>query len=84
MIKCPFTANRNGTHSYCMEDSCAMWNKNKNCCLIAAALTKYISPDIEKENEIENLKRQMKAVSLGFAPFFLEEEKDWSSLQGGL
>lgn len=84
MIKCPFTANRNGPHTYCMEDSCAMWNKNKNCCLIAAALTKYISSDIEKDNEVENLKRQMNAVSLGFTPFFPREEKDWSGLQGGL
>lgn len=84
MIKCPFIANRSGTPSYCMDDGCAMWNKNKNCCLIAAALTKYISSDIEKDNEVENLKQQMKAVSLGFAPFFPGEEKDWSGLQGGL
>ena len=80
MIKCPFTANRNGTHSYCMEDGCVMWNENKNCCLIAAALTKYT----EKDNEVENLQKQMKAVSLGFTPFFPGEEKDWSGLQGGL
>lgn len=84
MIKCPFTANEYGAKSYCVE-SCAMWDENKDYCLIAAALAKYISSSDKRDNEIEDLKQQIKKMAFGFAPLFPEEEEqDWPGLQGGL
>ena len=84
MTKCPLTATQHGSHAFCMENGCALWSENLNGCLIALALNKYVCSKIENDKKVENLQKQMKAVSLGFAPFFPGEEKDWSGLQGGL
>ena len=84
MTKCPLTATQHGSHTFCMENGCALWSENFNSCLIALALNKYVCSEIENNKKVENLQKQMKAVSLGFAPFFPGEEKDWSGLQGGL
>ena len=81
---CPLTANNNGTRPDCRRSRCALWSENFNNCLIALALNKYVRSEIENDKKVENLQTQMKAVSLGFAPFFPGEEKDWSGLQGGL
>lgn len=39
MTKCPLTATQHGSHSYCMENGCTLWD---NGCLIATALKTYI------------------------------------------
>ena len=84
MIKvCPFYSDPSNRR-YCLDSSCPMYYKEKDDCLIAAALKKYISEQEEHDAKINKLQNQMKAVSLGFAPFFPGEEKDWSGLQGGL
>lgn len=84
MTKCPLTANQHGTRSDCMRSGCAFWSENHNNCFIAVALSKYMSSNVNQNAKMEQLQNQMKAVSLGFAPFFPYEEKDWSGLQGGL
>ena len=79
----------------CMGEDCALWSHGKDGCLVRIALLKYTkdmisSEEVSREDElkaqIEILKQQVQAASLGFPimNFGNTIDKDWSGLQGGL
>lgn len=79
----------------CMGEDCVLWSHGKDGCLVRIALLKYtkdmtsskeISHEDELKAQIENLKQQVQAASLGFPVmnFGNTIDKDWSGLQGGL
>ena len=79
----------------CMGEECAWWSYGKDGCLIRIALLKYtkdmasskeVSCEDELKAQIEILKQQLQAVSMGFPimNFGNTIDKDWSGLQGGL
>ena len=97
MTKCPLIS-FGKQYSYevnCMGEDCALWSYGKDGCLMRIALLKYTkdmtsSKEVSREDElkaqIEILKQQLQAVSLGFPVmnFGNTIDKDWSGLQGGL
>lgn len=97
MDYCPLISyqKRYETERECMGENCVLYSKNKNECLIRIALLKYtkditsgreVSHEDELKAQIEILKQQLQAVSLGFPimNFGNTVNKDWSGLQGGL
>ena len=83
------------TEVTCMGEDCALWSYGKDGCLIRIALLKYtkdmasdkeVSHEDELKAQIEILKQQLQAVSMGFPimNFGNTIDKDWSGLQGGL
>ena len=79
----------------CMGEDCALWSHGKDGCLMRIALLKYTkdmasSKEVSREDElkaqIEILKQQLQAVSMGFPimNFSNTIDKGWSGLQGGL
>ena len=97
MIKGPLISfgKRYCTEVDCMGENCILWSHGKDGCLMRIALLKYTkdmisSEEVSREDElkaqIEILKQQVQAASLGFPimNFGNTVEKDWSGLQGGL
>ena len=97
MTKCPLISfgKQYCAEVDCMGEDCALWSYGKDGCLIRIALLKYTkdmtsSQEVYREDElkaqIEILKQQAQAASLGFPimNFGNTIEKDWSGLQGGL
>ena len=79
----------------CMGEDCVLWSHGKDGCLMRIALLKYtagmtsdkeVSREDELKAQIEILKQQLQAASLGFPimNFGNTIDKDWSGLQGGL
>ena len=97
MTKCPLISfgKQYCAEVDCMGEDCALWSYGKDGCLLRIALLKYTkdmasSKEVSREDElkaqIEILKQQVQAASLGFPimNFGNTIEKDWSGLQGGL
>ena len=97
MTKCPLISfgKQYCTEVDCMGEDCAFWSHGKDGCLMRIALLKYTkdmisSKEVSREDElkaqIEILKQQLQAVSMGFPimNFGNTIDKDWSGLQGGL
>ena len=97
MSYCPFISfgKQYCSEVICMGEDCALWSHGKDGCLMRIALLKYTkdivsSNEVSREDElkaqIEILKQQVQAVSLGFpiTNFGNTIDKDWSGLQGGL
>lgn len=97
MTKCPLISygKQYCAEVDCMGEDCALWSHGKDGCLVRIALLKYTkdmtsSQEVSREDElkaqIEILKQQVQAASLGFPimNFGNTIEKDWSGLQGGL
>ena len=97
MTKCPLISfgKQYCAEVDCMGEDCVLWSYGKDGCLMRIALLKYtkdmasgeeVSREDELKAQIEILKQQMQAVSLGFPVmnFGNTIDKDWSGLQGGL
>ena len=97
MSYCPLISFQKQYHSEvnCMGEDCALWSHGKDGCLMRIALLKYtkdmtsskeVSHEDELKSQIEILKQQVQAASLGFPimNFGNTIDKDWSGLQGGL
>ena len=97
MSYCPLISFQKQYHSEvaCMGEDCALWSHGKDGCLMRIALLKYtkdmtsskeVSHEDELKAQIEILKQQLQAVSMGFPimNFSNTIDKDWSGLQGGL
>lgn len=97
MSYCPLISFQKQYHSEvnCMGEDCILWSHGKDGCLARIALLKYTkdiasSKEVSREDElkaqIEILKQQLQAVSMGFPimNFGNTIDKDWSGLQGGL
>ena len=92
MTKCPLISfgKQYCDEVHCMGKDCVLWSHDKGGCLMRIALLKYTkdmisSKEVSRE-DIENLKQQLQATSLGFPimSFGNTIDKDWSGLQGGL
>ena len=97
MTKCPLISfgKQYCAEVDCMGENCALWSYGKDGCLLRIALLKYtkdmtsdkeVSHEDELKAQIEILKQQVQAASLGFPimNFGNTIDKDWSGLQGGL
>lgn len=97
MSYCPLISFQNKYRSEvnCMGKNCVLWSDSKDGCLMRVALLKYtvgmasgkeVSHEDELKAQIEILKQQLQAVSMGFPimNFGNTIDKDWSDLQGGL
>ena len=97
MTKCPLISfgKQYCAEVDCMGEDCALWSYGKDGCLLRIALLKYtkdiisnkeVSRDDELKAQIEILKQQLQAASLGFPIMNFGNiiEKDWPGLQGGL
>lgn len=62
MTKCPLTATQHGSHPFCMENGCALWNDG---CLIATALKTYIEKNAPITNSTNDF---LAAMNFGIFP----------------
>ena len=74
MTKCPLISHR-GQHYFelnCMGENCALYNSDRNTCLIRLALLKYTEDftNYERNDDIstklEKLENQVRAIGMGF------------------
>lgn len=87
MTKCPLISYHRQHYSEveCMGEDCALYNCDRDTCLIRLALLKYTEDftNYERNDDIraklERLENQIRAIGMGF-PIVSHIEKNWSGL----